>query len=463
MTSDRLWTWLPIIYALISIPAVVFISMKFPLFQHADEHNHFLRAEQISGGGLLGQKLANGSAGGSVDESALISTRSIRLLKRGECADEQHPQEVNNINWSGNRIPASFSNTAIYPPIPYLPVTAGIIAGKFMGLSVVDTVYLARLTNGLASIAIGFLALRLCVRGRYLMFTVLLLPMTLALFASMSQDAVLIASGCLLAASLSRLLEPPRERGTRKLLALLLALSFFVVSTSKLPYIFLALIFALPPVVGAWASDGNNLSRAKYILPVLVFILPVAAWTLYVTTYVGVPLNPGKADVGAQIQHLLWNPTAVFSIARRTLEGFSIYYYQGFVGLLGNWLDARFPVVYYFAAAVALFGSWLLSTTEGDRTKPVYQIVISLSVLLTIFGTFAALYLAYTWVGARYVDGVQGRYFLPLAGMFALLGPGGMISGNTRRLFSLYVLTFPLLTVALAPQVISQRYHYCGV
>ena len=130
------------------------------------------------------------------------------------CLTAELANRNRDLGWTNKLVYASFPNTANYPPIAYLPGAIGILIGKTYGLSVVETAYFARLINGMTSIAISTFALFLCRRGRYVLFTVLLLPMTISLFSSLSQDATLISSGALFAGLLSRVLLRAPNPGT---------------------------------------------------------------------------------------------------------------------------------------------------------------------------------------------------------------------------------------------------------
>lgn len=457
--QNKLWNWLPFVYLVFSITAIILVSLKFPLFQHADENAHFLRAEQISAGGFLGVKRENNASGGYVDMAAVQITNELRKLKRRECVDLSAIDRSTRINWSGQHVYAEYANTSIYPPIGYMPVTLGILTGKLLGLSVAKTAYLARLANGIFAVAISFIALKLCTRGRFLMFSVLLLPMTLSLFASLSQDAILIATGALFAALLSRILTTGPDLETRCSVTALLVLCLLVLGSAKLPYGALLLILLLPGVVPG--SHDSPRGWLRSLLLASMVGLTLVAWTIFTVKYLSVPLGQAS-DIKAQLQHLAWNPDALLHIPQRTLEKFGIYYIKGFIGLLGGWLDAAFPDAFYWAAGVALFLACLLDKSQCARLAWAQQFIVFFSILVASAGIFVTLYLSYTWVGARYVDGVQGRYFLPLAPLLGLLGPSGDALTNHHRILGWYVLIFPFVTLALLPYVIEQRYFLCN-
>ena len=66
----------------------------------------------------------------------------------------------------------------------------------------------------MSSTLIAFIAIRLCYRGLALLFTTLLLPMTVSQFASVSQDALIISLSLLVIALASRVVAQGRPAKT---------------------------------------------------------------------------------------------------------------------------------------------------------------------------------------------------------------------------------------------------------
>jgi hypothetical protein len=90
------------------------------------------------------------------------------------------------------------SNTASYSPILYLPGALGLALGRATRASPYNSWIAARFFSAAAFVAIGVLALRTA--PRWWIFTVLCLPITLALASSVNPDGLSLA--VLLAAAL---------------------------------------------------------------------------------------------------------------------------------------------------------------------------------------------------------------------------------------------------------------------
>ncbi len=198
---------LALLFLVLAFPTVLIQVYCTPPIQVADEENHFLRALQVADGHLFGRKIEGDNAGGILDPAAPIFAHDFDALKfmPERKLDISVYGAAAALRWGvGSPIPTAFPNTAIYPFFLYLPASAGLATGRALQLSVLDSFYLGRLATALVSIALASMALAICGRGRSLLFVILCLPMTLSLFASLSQDAIAIALGGLAAATWSR-------------------------------------------------------------------------------------------------------------------------------------------------------------------------------------------------------------------------------------------------------------------
>lgn len=140
---------------------------------------------------------------------------------------------------------------------------------------------------------LGSLALWYAAFGEAVLLTILLLPMTLFLAGSVSQDAIAVAITCFACALLSRNSRASWLAGLLVFLPVLLA---------KPPYILLLAIFLLP------------LSRADFgwkLRYLFLGCVPVLVWVGLVTAFVSVPYpvppyHPGPlfhGDAGIWLDH----------------------------------------------------------------------------------------------------------------------------------------------------------------
>ena len=84
--------------------------------------------------------------GGIVDEgisAPMALFRNIPFHSEVKYTPEME-REAKSFSWSDNTIERSFVNTAIYPPLFYIPAAVGYWLGKGADIGVVQTLYLSR-------------------------------------------------------------------------------------------------------------------------------------------------------------------------------------------------------------------------------------------------------------------------------------------------------------------------------
>jgi uncharacterized membrane protein len=429
--------------------------------QAPDEFAHFFRAEQLSAGEIIGVKQEiNGRivSGGYVDSNLfkvigrftyLVHDQSIKI-------SDEVLQGAGTLSWTDSRILNLFPNTVVYPPFCYSSQVVGIWIGKFFNLSILDTYYLCRTLTALSCVLICFLALHWCHRGRIVMFTVLLFPMTLFLFSSCSQDALLISLIVLIIAIFSRLSEAKRQTTATEYLLILIGMA--AVLTTRPPYIGLIILFfwdsvkyQLQPVRRSIGTTGTRNIAVIFVLSTLV------GWATLVS-HLEVTMIPG-ASVSGQLTYLINNPTSIYYTAVNTISEHTISYVMGTIGVLG-WLDTYFPMFYYITTVVIIFIALIAESITSNTLSSRARIIALLALLTCILGVFAALYLRWSPVGSEMVDGVQGRYFIPLIPLLTFLVPSVSERVATKIKITLIVVTlFPLMSTVLMNILIVERYY----
>lgn len=72
----------------------------------------------------------------------------------------------------------SFSNSAVYFPLLYVPCVGGFVTSRLLHLNAAQTLHLTRLFNGAACVFLAALAIALAGRAAPFLAAVLSLPMT---------------------------------------------------------------------------------------------------------------------------------------------------------------------------------------------------------------------------------------------------------------------------------------------
>jgi uncharacterized membrane protein len=195
-----------------------------------------------------------------------------------------------------------------------------------------------------------------------------------------------------------------------------------------------------------------------------------ALWALWSGLALGVaPSADAQVDPAGQLGFLLAHPLAIGPIAAHTLRAGWAHYCASFIGVLG-WLDAPLPGVFYPAAFVVL----ALALAAGERwgAPGVWRRIPPWSaglILAAAAGVFGALYAIWSPVGETTVNGVQGRYFLPIAVFLPLvfldrrpLAGGSEPVVLARRAATWLALLFPLVGAWAIERAIRLRFYVEG-
>lgn len=308
-------------------------------------------------------------------------------------------------------------NAGTYPAVAYAPQLPGVWLGRALELAPAALVYLGRAGSLAVSIALGWLAIRVCPVRRWTLVLLATTPMALATAASVSADPLSCSAALLFVALVARSAfgrEGPLARGeVCALLASALLLSLTKIGSQPLA----ALVLLIP----AERSGGRAGQLALAASVVAAACVPSAIWLAVVRAAAPPPASPG-ADPAAQLQGILADPLAYLGVLATTTATQTLEWYRTFVGVLGP-LAVSLPGAIYAAYA----GAFALAAI-GDGPPPAALTAGRRALCLAVFGACIAAtltlgYLGWNQVGAPLIRGVQGRYFIPAAPVLFLALP----------------------------------------
>ncbi|HXC90287.1 MAG TPA: DUF2142 domain-containing protein [Stellaceae bacterium] len=450
---ERFATALPALYIAWAMSFVLALCWLTPPYRNVDEINHYLRAVQIARGELTGYRLfglghvATGDSGGRSDPGIVASSDPFSPDKPHSVPWVRKPdfQTAASAFFGPDEL-IGFGNTAVYPPFLYLPSVVSIWIGETVGLTILKTLYLARAANMAAAISISTLAMFLARRTRWAIAAVALLPMTAALYASVNQDGLIIALALLVVAMVDRIGAEQRPASNAELAALVAVAA--LAAMAKPPYGVMALFpFAVSP----------GITRREFGAAAAI-VACTAAWTIF--TMATASVNIHGAVAALQFRYVVTHPFVVLPIAWQTLTAFSRNYFHEFIGVLG-WLDTPLPRWFVRGAGIALAASFLGACAAPPGPRPWLPLMIAIG---GVGAVFAAEYLVWTRPFAPFVDGVQGRYFVPLAPVLALALPAAprRISPVLPWLAMAGIVVLAVFGPAVVIRSIVLRYYLCG-
>ncbi len=474
-------------FLVIALPSSMLLAFLTPPFQNPDEIAHVLRADQVARGGWRGERVDCASAadpvlcrisdevafglvgnqptlGGKVDLGLLRLASIYRALpfNPDRTATRTMNEAARVIGFAQVPHLAAFTNTAAYSPLFYLPPAAAIGVARSLGLTPLVALRLARIVNLLVTLGVATLALRLCLRGARSMAVLLILPMSLALSASVAPDGMMFAAAALGAAILSRAMQ--RQSGLSWCDIGVLAAILLALSLPRPPYVVLGLLVLTAPVatpVGSAASWRSLLLRFAVMLPAGLGVVGWIAAVSSVIIPVPVAHDGLRPDMAGQLAFLLADPLRLTSVLQQTLarQAYTLGYQA--IGVLG-WLDTPLPRTVYVATIAALALALAADMGAEDRRPGPSATVFALglgTLGIVAVGLSLALYVSYSPPGYPVVVGLQGRYFLPPLLMIVPFLPRMLppISGSGLAAAGGFLI-LSLIVVVLVPVTIVARF-----
>lgn len=426
--------------------ATLFFALVTPPFQAPDENQHYMKALALTQGRVLTEQ--RGAAIGVALPYAALAIHAHDFptdvpptprrfdhaqLARSAAADATRP---------GTAF-ADFPNVASYAPSLYAPGAAGLKLGQALALPSLHAFYAGRIANALTGIALLAAALALLPFGRNALIATALLPTFAYQTGSLSPDAVINGLGFLglaLALRIGFMGAAPARSAALLITGPLLALC-------KGVYL---------PLMAAglrWPQDRRD-ARLWLILGAMALgALAFVGWmqmsggsqALYHIQSRKTGETMMTAPLRDQLGVILRDPAAYAQILATSVIDRAPVYALQIVGRSG-WNAILLPLLAY-PLAMLMLGAGVASGS-GARFgigQRLWWLAVAAGVALLIE---TAMYLTGTPLAADYIQGTQGRYFLPLLPLVLLaLSPDQPVRGAPRLLAWTAIL---LLLVAAA-------------
>ncbi|WP_099469148.1 DUF2142 domain-containing protein [Konateibacter massiliensis] len=305
----------------------------------------------------------------------------------------------------------------------YLPQSIMLAMARVLNLSFASAYMLGKLGNLLFYTIIMALAIRISKVGKIYIAIIGLLPTPLFLASVYAYDAVITALVFLgFVIWLNEILD--KEKKLEWYTALAMILCFVVGTWSKTIYMVMMLLLCFLPKEKFDGKLRSGLFRAGVVvivglLLITIYKSPIEATGATAdlqsnTAYLG-DIRAQGANLEDQAKYVLSQPLAYTKVLLRSLKNSAFDYLLGTSTWLLYGYVGRFPTVFAALTSLLILGASLFQTKE-DRQ---YVLAAKWKVLLGVmaFGMasliWTGLYVTFTKVGANYISGVQGRYYIP--------------------------------------------------
>lgn len=413
-----------------------------PILDIPDEQAHLRRAELLSEGEFFVTEDENGNY------TTIQSVINLeQYINKGMPPLFAETGEIDNT-------PASVDNVASSNLfIGYIPQAIGVSIAKILCLNEIWILLLGRCCNVIFAAMLARVAVKIVNKYKIQLFLISCFPMAVYIAGSVSIDVTIDYCALLAIAYFIKLCESSEKDIKLKQEIIFFGLCL-VTGLSKITY--MAII-----CLGAFIPKKNFRERRNYYFIFLIIVISsiiAIAWYLYTTT---LPQPAShiewsekmNVNIGVQMSQIISNPiqmihTLIIDMVGNFSERINSFFTYG-------WLSygSLFLVYTYLAFYVAV--SWLYPMEINfNRSK---KIGIAATTFLIYIATQLIMYLTWTSVGSTTIDGVQGRYYIPLLALIPLIINSGYTKKISERI-DLHCVTLVIAFLSMVP--ITTIIHY---
>ena len=454
------------IFLVLGLLLGVSYALFLPPLQAPDEFAHFYRAYGISEGYCVSPRLTGipltikdmqVAFQPHIEKEHRVDSASIFTFLRMPLNDAQRDGVTNEA-------------ADMYNCFPYLPEALGIGAGRLFGASPAAILYLSRLANLTAYLAIVYLALRQLPGFQIPLLALALMPMAISQAASASWDGIAFATAFFLFAYILHLAWDPHISTLQPRHYLTLGGAIVVASLCKADVWLAPLLIFVP----ASRFKGPRRKWAVLLGVVLLALAVIAGWNYVnredMARWVE-RIQDRQIYLSDNLAFIFHHPGIFLQASMRTWSVYGIDFAAEFVGRLG-WLVVVLPY-WTIWLYLLLLGFVALTDTSEIPITAGYRLVCLSVVAVALASVFIGMWCAETprpdidkvLQGAGLVPGVQGRYFIPFALplLLALSNTSFSRKLHVNRNWLLAIASVTIFTVnAVALQEIRITYYQKG-
>lgn len=364
-----------------------------------DEPSHFWRAYELSELRFFLETNEEGKIGQYIPEN-LISTINENVTEDAYKYILDHIDDPVSDNYIFYHGPADS-----YHFINYIPQVVGIWIGKIFNLPLIPMFYLSRVCNLIFCITVIYFCIKYLPILKKFLFLLGFTPITLQAFCSVSADgSIICAAAALITFALYMIYGTERKIIWKDLMFVFL--SCLMLTVTKPIYAFVCLILFFIP-------RERFINNKRKILS--IFIIGGITLAIVILHLSLIPSGPGRYETvnpGDQINFILSKPFEYAKILLHNTLPEIFFFTKLGIGSSLEWFQVGISDFYILLYIFA----FLTICMEGNKKINTSLRIFAATVFfLVVVATFTFMYIQWSNVGDNLIDGVQGRYFVPVA------------------------------------------------
>jgi uncharacterized membrane protein len=410
------------VFVIVCLIFGLFYLFIMPPFSVPDEPMHYLKAYSTAQGRVVAKNDSNGYY------ITLRKSDKKMFMAFAPTANKYDVKTYRKINSFLNSKVTNVDNQAVnvsilsgmnaYSPLLYIPAAFGIAIGKIFHFNPMIIFYIGRLFNLICFIAIMYFAIKKLPFVKPLFFCIALLPMTMQLAASYSSDCILIALVLFYIASCINL--SLREENVRRKDIILLIITSVIIATFKLVYFPVCFLFLIIP------KEKFNKIKDYFIsfgILAVSSIISWGSWMLFSSKYIMMTNLKSESNIlKNNISYIFSNTFDYIFVIYNTLASQIENYIKSMIGSSLGWLNLAVNYVFIYAF-IALLIIIVLNNYRNEkyaftRIQKLCMFIIAVAVIGLVE---TSMFISWSKQHAEIIEGVQGRYFLPVLPLILLL------------------------------------------
>jgi len=375
----------------------VLLMLAMPMSKGHDETIHGLRIYEYAEGKFIsnGQKAY-------LEEGVINALDNKNTYNDIFNKDKNYSTDTEKIEW-GYRM-------ATYSPVNYLPQVLGIFVSRLFTTNSIIHLYIARICNIITCITMLYFAIKIIPFGKNLLFLLSIIPITIEGFSTLSADGMLVAASFLWISYILYLCFKENKKVENKDIAILSILAIIISLTKTIYIVLLPLLLIIPKE--KWKSRNKKI----IIISLILIISAIIDISWYFIGMKEETLITGNNSV----TYILTNPILYI---QRIIYTIAINFQKYITEIFGCTIEWNEQIdIYVFPYILLLMSSILIIKGKEKINWNIWQkAVISIVILSCIFLVFTSMFLAWSKTDIAYIEGVQGRYLMPIVPLIFLL------------------------------------------
>lgn len=402
------------IFLILSLIGGVGSAFLVPQLSVNDETAHLLRSYTLSTGQFSQQKCEI----------------PIEILEANQNAHSGN-YKASKKALSGAKEISSCGSAVNYNPILHLPQSLGFILTKPLNPPLGSIILVSRIFNAIAYTLIIFFTLKYVRVGRWAFAAIALIPISLHSAGSLSGDSM---NNAIAISFLAFLFDTilVKKTLTNKRLLVITALSILLLTTKPSNIPLLGLLFLLPKNLFKRLPGPKNIFIRKLFYTLIISVaalIPCIIWKVITSS------SPGaepSSNLGIIDNSNLLTMLASFA---KVLYNTYISPFVGYTNFVLNGIMNAFSSFRYSLPNIFILLEWIVlalfildkKDTAKTSLKKIRILSLTSMIILAIIVTGVSYFMYVHWAmrlgtTTLHAEGVQGRYFTPLLGLFIPMG-----------------------------------------